>query len=445
MVGHGGAGAPSRSARELFVVCALFALALTVVGLHVRAYPKLSPIDEMQHFDYLEKISRGERVRPGDRIGEAAMREESCRGIDAEFLPPPCTAEELRPEQYQELGYSTAYTQTPVYYLTTGLAARALRAVVGFESLLTAARFLGGVWLGLGLVLLDRLLRQLRAPAVSRVIVPLATVSTPVVLHASATVNPDAVLLPFGAAIVLLVLRAERDRRYVPAAAAVAGFAVFAEPTNLLAVLAAAAFVGVRLLGARRTSGYQLRSLARSSGTVAAVLAAVAVAFLASMLLLRSAGGEDPGLAIPKNESFHREDIGVDVILGELASLVTPVQNAYSPPMLRNVAVITTIRLVNWWLIGALVGAALLRSADRRVPPLAVALGVTMVAGGPLFAAVNAQSDFYFAIPSRYGLPLLGASLAIAGRTLEKRPAQLVAGLVALLGFAGYLSAVLSA
>jgi hypothetical protein len=288
-------------------------------------------------------------------------------------------------------------------------------------------------------------MRELGAPAAARVIVPLLTVSTPVVLHASTTVNPDAVLLPFGAAVMLLLLRAERSPRVLWYLAAVGALAVFAEPTNILAVIAAAGYGSFRLLaGFYPRSPNRLRLVSRCLAGVSVLLAATALAFLLSSLLLESAGGKDPGLAVPKNKTFQTEHVGIDQIVGEMGSLVTPVQNAYLPPILRNLAVLTSIRLLNWLILGALLGIALVLRDDPRTPLLATAVMVTLAAGGPLFVAVNAMSNFYFAIPSRYGLPLLATAMALVGRSLQKWPAQVAVGLLSLLSVGGFLAGVLS-
>lgn len=426
-------------ARRLLWPLILVALALGTVALHVRAYPLLSPIDEMQHFDHLEKASRGERVRPGDRVGTAAMREEACRGIDAAFVPPPCDTPVLLPEVYQELGYSTSYTQMPAYYALTGVIARGLKGLLSLASLLTAARLVGGLWLAAALLSVDRLLVELSASRAARAIVAVLLTTTPVVLHAHATVNPDATLLPLGTTVVLFLLRAERDRRWLLPAAALIALAVFMEPTTLLALLVAAGYGALRLAGTRGSerSSADFRRAASVGLTAAAMCLGAALAMGATIVVLRNAGGADPGLAVPKNQLFHDQTIGLSQILGEMPSLVTPVQNAYRPPMFRNLAVTLSIQMVDWLVLGALIGGALLSTAERRLRLLSGAVLTVLLIGGPLFATINAQSDFYFSIPSRYGLPVLGVAFAILGRLLDRPVPQLVAGALAALAAAG--------
>jgi len=104
--------------RERAVLAALLVLAISVLGLYIRAYHPLSHADGLQHTDYLIKASHGELVRRGDRIGAIAMREMSCRGIDVgpddyqRFYGrpkdlPACDAPSLDPARFPEEGFNT--------------------------------------------------------------------------------------------------------------------------------------------------------------------------------------------------------------------------------------------------------------------------------------------------------------------------------------------------
>src|SRR5437660_6480466 len=126
-------------------------LSITLVGLHVRAYPKLSPIDELQHIDALYRASHGEIVRRGQLVGQEAMGEEACRGIDALFRPPPCGGP-YQPSRFQEAGINTADIHPPTYYFATVGVADLLRAVGLASNLVDAGRLVGALWLGLGLM-----------------------------------------------------------------------------------------------------------------------------------------------------------------------------------------------------------------------------------------------------------------------------------------------------
>jgi len=71
---------PDRRLIDVIVVAALVLLALGSVGLHVDRYTKVSPVDEMQHIDYLYRAPSAPAY--GDKVGQDAMREQTCRGLD---------------------------------------------------------------------------------------------------------------------------------------------------------------------------------------------------------------------------------------------------------------------------------------------------------------------------------------------------------------------------
>ena len=120
---------PTLLDRAALTFCV--ALAVLVVALHVREYRPLSPIDELQHLDYLYKAPSGHIVARGERIGEAALREETCRGLDAPIALPSCTAPApLDPDEFQERGFNTASVHPPTYYFLTGTAAKAVKSVL---------------------------------------------------------------------------------------------------------------------------------------------------------------------------------------------------------------------------------------------------------------------------------------------------------------------------
>src|SRR5579872_6751460 len=98
------------------------------VSLHVRVNPKLSIFDEMVHADYLIKVTEGQLVHTGDRIGPGAMQEAACRGFDVAQAVPPCGSQ-YTPDQFPALGFNSADIHTPVYYFITGLGARFLMGI----------------------------------------------------------------------------------------------------------------------------------------------------------------------------------------------------------------------------------------------------------------------------------------------------------------------------
>src|SRR3984957_19412590 len=132
----------------LLVVVPLF-----LVALHVRAYTKLSPIDELEHIDYMFRSPGLHPVVAGTKLVEPAMREEACRGLDSVYPTPPCSTRKLDVSVFQDQGYDTAYIHPPTYYDITWAAGVVVKHATGTKSWVTAWRLVGAPWLAAGLVL----------------------------------------------------------------------------------------------------------------------------------------------------------------------------------------------------------------------------------------------------------------------------------------------------
>lgn len=431
MVAHAG----WRRHRLPAVVILLFAL--LVVGLHVRAYPTLSPIDELQHIDYMVKASRGERVKQGDKVGETAMREEACRGVDADFTPPPCDSPDLRPEQFQEAGYNTASGQFPIYYAVTGAVARVILRAPGIDSIVTAGRLVGALWLAAGAFITWLLMAEFGVRTVTRAAVLGLLMTTPVVLHMSATVNPDSTLLLGGAAMVLATLRWERGAHWGwPVGITVA--ALLVEKTNILAAALIAIYLAVRGVGAlwarrRGESEEILENPSPQRGeapfrSFALLLGMAAILVVGSLVLtelkseVQQIGGTNPGLDIPKNRMFRVESLSADQVVSQVPALVTPVSRPPLAEFLSGPGTSVLIRFTDWVLLGAAVGSALWATHRSRVAALGAAVVVTMVVLGPAMALRNyIFGSQFWPIPARFGLTLLPALALLLGVSVVKR------------------------
>lgn len=433
----------------------LVVVALVLVAVHVRAYPVLSPIDELQHIDSLYRGSRAQIVRPGERVGEEAMREQSCRGLAVGYPSPPCDARELRPEQYQEEGFNTTHRNPPTYYWVTGLAARALAAAAGGDSLVTPARLLGAVWLAAGLLLTWRLGRMLGARPAALLGTLLWLAASPYGVFNAATVSPDAAALLVGAALPWAVLAWERaPGRYRPLV--LAGLAVGAVKLTHVVVLAAAGvYLAVRLGHAARRRGRRREAVAQGHGRAPAaaaqghrrapaaagqghgraagddgarclpgvaayarglaVLVAASVASTAAWLLVLAALAPASSAVDPMTARYGVDSIGFSDLLAAVPAFL-PVD---TPPvatfMDTPVTAVATLALHATLLAGA--GAAVL-TGTGRLRHLAVGLIAALLLGGPvlvlgLFLGAGAHVD----LPVRYVVSLLpGLAALLAAR-----------------------------
>ena len=165
------------------------AAALLLSALHIHNYPILSPIDEVNHFDSVVKLSDGEMVRRGDLLGSAALHAMACRSIDApDYTPPPCVPDNV-PVAFSNMNIS--YMHPPLYYASTGLVARALDSVGIAPNLLVGARMVNALWFAIGLLLLYGVMGELGVTGCARAAAALLPALIPFVVYQSATVTND--------------------------------------------------------------------------------------------------------------------------------------------------------------------------------------------------------------------------------------------------------------
>ena len=194
--------------------------------IQVLSYPRLSPIDELSHIDYMFRSPTV--LAQGDKVEQQAMRTQACRGVDVEgFDPNGCPPGEVyKPEVFQEKGYNTAATNTPIYYTADRAVAETIRLLTPVDSLFIAGRLAGAVWLSLGLVLTYLAGRRLGAGRLALGAVLGLLVASPATTYPSATITPDSLGLAAGAAVLLAALRWEQRPTRGRAATLVATAAV---------------------------------------------------------------------------------------------------------------------------------------------------------------------------------------------------------------------------
>lgn len=202
------AGSGGRAQWVVPLVTAV--LVLIVGGLVLSTYPKLSPVDELQHVDSAIKASQGRwYLPPGESDGQEAMRIQACEGIDAGWPTPPCSTETFDPADFQELGINTAAGRPSLYYVVTGYLGQALSWATG-AGFLISARIISLISLAIGAALTSwAALRLSLSPALSGALGVLVAVLPPV-LSQGITVNPDAWSLAAGTAVTALALGAAR-------------------------------------------------------------------------------------------------------------------------------------------------------------------------------------------------------------------------------------------
>jgi hypothetical protein len=406
------------------LILALSTIAVLVYG---GAYPTISPYDEMAHLDALHQALDLDVVRRGERIGVEPIREAACAGAEFEDSGLPPCPRPGRPPDSLPVVFTNADLHAPVYYFVSAPFA-ALFRWLGADTVLQAGRAVGGLWLGLGLLLLWKVGDAWAIDRRARIIVLLLVGSAPVVLHASSIVNPDATALAGGAAVLLAAIRWEQ-RRWSPMVPILVAFLAGAlRSTSALAIGAVAVYLLLRGMGDAR----DVRTTRRRHVWMAAAVAVVGAISVLGWAALREV------LAVsevaPTVEFFRGMSLGFEEVFSQTFALLSPfrpavlagpISGSEGPGLLItglvNVTVLTACfgSLVYWW-------------DARRESAIGVAGSLAMLASGSLLVVANyAVFGVYFPIPGRYGLsllPILG--LAVAAR-LRHFPAIFLVGALA--------------
>lgn len=415
-----------KSTRPQFArwYAAVFLLALLCCCLHMLRYRPMSPIDELRHLDYAVKISNGHLTYTGDKLGEIAMREESCRGLDLPgWQDPPCDAPVLDPIGYRDDGWQTASPHPPLYYLGAGILGRIAHDAGITSSYLEGARFFSAFITAVGITFVFHLLRRLKIGAYPAAGCSLALMIFPAVLHSSGIVTPDSAAILVGAVVALATvkfLELSLNFRWL----AIAGlFAGAVKSTNVLAAAAAAMFLIVS-----SDVWVDLRQRKMSAETKRRVLGAATVfgcALVATTLwlVLDSVRATiDPSI-IPQNVINKHDGLPpLDVLLFPDVSLrwFPPADNYLHVNFLPE-PILFLKSLTTAVFAGAVVVCFLRARRTTRALQFGAVGGLVALVGAPLFSIVTTAFTTTLVRPEgRYGLslaPLFGLALAEQAET----------------------------
>lgn len=400
----------------------MLAALVAIVALQVRDHPSLSPIDEFQHLDYtLKSPSAG--VRIGERVGSEALQTVACRGIDSPGwkvgspLLPRCGDPQPEQSLATDDWYNTAYLHTPVYYSATALMGEVVVRLPGVQSPLTAYRLVGVLWLAAGLWLLWLAMGIVHVGVWRRAAVVGLVGVSPVVVHGSAFLNPDATALLGGGIVLVALLKWESGRWPWWWLAVASAVAVWLKHTNAAAVGAVIVYLGIRLWQERDSlADHQVKARARLRLLAASASAVVAIA---SVLVWRlwqryrqlETESDLPIYANQRHDSFQWTSLDE-----KLRATLTPFRDQWIPSELpRSVLAplggIADVGLLV--LLGAALAVAASKSAHRA---LVGGVVISLVSVGVLSMITN-----YITlsrdppVPGRYGLSVLPfAAVAIA-------------------------------
>ncbi|MGB3737370.1 MAG: hypothetical protein WA964_20620 [Ilumatobacter sp.] len=455
---------------DWLAVGVLFLVSSTLVGLHVRAYTTLSPIDELQHIDYVIKAGDFEPPHVNDLVGFDAMAEAACRSVDAPgYIGPLCGLDEYDPEDFQENGVNTSAGQFPFYYTATGVVSRMIVGAGVLESQVTAARMVGALWAGAAWSVMWYVLALLRIPRRRRAVALAALIATPFTLFHAATVNADGVLMLTGAVAVLATMKFEARRLNGWLLLVAYAALYFVEPTNALVIVPCVAYLAVRV--SWRSDASAIRRLLPLIAVPMVVLFRLRFAKSLQRLLFPAS----PRTNIPTANTDNAAPDGVvwDKVLAQIDTLFTPVNYAFVPDFLASQRTAAMQEVVNWLLIGAMfavaIGAGVVRTVDGPSPDEGPeddavrssdeAMGVdevmvaderarwltrigivALIAAGPFYTFSFAYfSNADFPSQARFALPLVVFMVVGLAAALTTRWAMAIASTVVVLASANLL------
>lgn len=413
-------GAVLRSRRkiDIAVLVAVVAVAVGIVALQVRDHPQLSPVDELQHLDYVLK-SPSAGVRIGEQFGLEAIKVASCRGMAwPEWHPgsarwPECGDPQPDPTRSHSNGYNTSYLHTPTYYSATWLAGEVVLRLPGVDSPLVAYRLVGAAWLAGGLILVLYALGLVNVGVWGRAAVVGLLGVSPVVVHASAFLNPDATAIVGGGLVLVALLKWESGRWpwwWVTVATAVA---VWLKLTNAHAAGVVIVYLAFRIWQERDRRNW---ARARQRVLVASSSALVALGSVLAWRLWQSSRQLDDEKDLPIFTNMRFDSFQWTSLDDQLRSVVTPFRDQWVPFAMPRSALLPLGGIADIGLL-VLLGAALAVTAAKSAHrALVVGVFASMVAMG-----VVTMVSFHLALgldsltPGRYGLSVLPfAAVAVA-------------------------------
>jgi len=418
-----------------------------LIALHVHYNPRFSPIDEVTHYDYVNRMAELSVPRLGQTLLPETLHELSCIRTEYPYKGLPACPGKSSPKAYPGDSFQAEAQQPPTYYLLS-VPLRWLGVHVMRMSGLTATRMAGALWVSLGLLLLWMAGRVMGLAVKNLVPVVLLLACSPVVIYQASIVSNDAPSIFAGSLIVLLgALAWTRPGRWTAMTCFVAAFLVTSlKSVDALAPLVVSGMLAVlwwTTLGVTGESGIPrfrvwFASWARSGGalTFGAIVSAVTWAVINSRLNLI-----DPRV-LPSFAALRTTHLTVSLTLHEALSMLDPLSSAdsYSPfqangnalqitsALSANLQTVTGMSLRYLGIAGGLSG--LFVTSRRWNHWLGLLSFAGLYLGGIVVTAVLWLTfDMNPNIPGRYGL--VAAPLLVLATIASARGRWVVNGLLA--------------
>jgi len=404
------------------LVCVVIPVLLVVST--IDRHPRLSPIDEGAHFDYVERIySRGVPTF-GDRFLRSSLREMVCRGTRIEGLVlPACDAKPLLHDYFPGGAYQYEEQQPPLYYAMTAPVAKAAEKVLGVAPL-GAMRVVGLLWLIAGLLVLWKTSRILNVAPMPMLATLLAITAAPNVVYYSSLVSNDSAGILFGAlAAYLGAVAYTRGKTYLIPAVILGIAAALTKTSCALPVgvvgliLAAAAILGAGNPSEQRRN-MRTTGLGMMGGAVAGTLLWV--------IYYRAAATIEPK-KLPTFDVLRTGPVNLGNILGQAKSFLAPLTDSYNPFGVWNGEVYGLLATLGMLaIVAGLAAGAYVRERTWWSISGPIVLTSLYVGGVIIGIGIWRAYDINPGVSARYALPMLPLAALILPAGLQRRFGQTI-------------------
>jgi len=458
---------PTAGAVVVFLLTVVIA-PVVLLSVHIHQSPQFSPIDEINHYDYVTRVAGGSIPRIGDQIQPASLQMLECNGI---ALPtarvPPCgtpLGPKVKVALADELPQFEAQ-QPPGYYILTVPMRWAAISLFGVSDP-TATRMSGIVWLLVGLAILWVACRIVRLPPLRIGAGVLLVATSPLVIYIGSHVTNDAASI-FAGSLVLLVgaLAWTRPGRWrAPVLALVSFGVVLLKAVDVLPVIALSILFALESVSIGRRQGSVDGDLVPGSGeaeapkqaggsaairrwlpTGGALLAGGVLSLVTWAAVSHGRAYIDPA-SIATWHVLRTAPNGITDILREAVSMLTPLTGSFDPlrssshalidePIrIQNLAYVLSAALVYALAAGAAGGFFVSTRRWYHWMGL-VSIPVLYLGGVALGYAIHWSYNVDPSVSGRYGLAM--APLLIVALVASVR-GRWVVGLLWCLGVAAF-------
>ena len=405
-----------------------FLLAFIPAFIHIVQYRQFSPIDELRHLDYALQITRGQVPKLGDKLGQDAMREEACRGIDYQWLDPPCDSIRFTPAAFRDDGYQTASPHPPTYYILSGISGRILRGLGILDGAIDGVRLMSALLFGFGFVATFAAGRQLGVRPFPLLAGLSVLVTLPGALHSASIVTPDSFAMLAGGGALLAAVLWKKNLISTRWLIVVGGLVGFTKLTNLVMLLAVVAWLVVDALLQKR-SDQKFLSLIKAPALMFSAGALTSGAWIFSDRMRATISPD----IVPQNMMLKFNGLPPLKHLLNPEVLLTwfPPGRSFDSARFFNQYVSLMRSLVFPLLIGAIIMSALRARKGNDIAFLSLFAGLAGFVGAPVFVLGTAMSaGILIGAEGRYAVCLLPVYVIAIASQSKGRVGDALLGLI---------------